>query len=137
MLEIMCLALNIFHEARNQSISGQIAVSQVVMNRVLDQRYPNTPCKVIKQGIHSGTGIPLRSKCQFSWYCDGKSDHPRDFDAFRWAQIVAQHVLSGESLDLVDGATHYHTLSVSPNWKIRKTQTTQIEDHVFYRWEKE
>ena len=48
---IVCLALNVYHEAKNQSLSGQIAVAEVVMNRVNDPRYPNNVCDVVKQGL--------------------------------------------------------------------------------------
>ena len=133
----LCLALNIYFEAQNQPVDGQIAVSQVVMNRVHDERFPNSVCDVIKQGVHSKkTGLPLRWKCHFSWYCDGISDKVTYIDSFRWAYVVAEHVITGQSGDLVDGATHYHATCVSPDWKIQKTKVTQIGDHIFYRWEK-
>ena len=78
--EVTCLAENMYYEARNQSFAGQLAVSNVVMNRVADDRYPDTICEVVKQGpvrpSWKGTGemIPVRNRCQFSWWCDGKSD---------------------------------------------------------------
>ena len=75
----ICLALNTYHEAKNQSLVGQIATAQVVMNRVADDRYPNTVCEVVKQGHTSflkkfNKNNAIRHRCQFSWYCDGKSD---------------------------------------------------------------
>ena len=80
---IMCLALNIYFEARNQPIEGQLAVAQVVINRVLDDRYPDHACDVITQGpTYPDSNLPIRHKCQFSWYCDGRSDRPTDFDAW-------------------------------------------------------
>ena len=92
---------------------------------------------MVKQGVHSKkTGLPLRWRCHFSWYCDGKSDKPVYLDAYRWAHVVAEHVISGKSGDLVNGATHYHATCVSPDWNIHKTRVTQIGDHIFYRWEK-
>ena len=133
----VCLALNIYFEAQNQPVEGQIAVSQVVMNRVRDARFPDEVCKVVKQGVHSKkTGLPLRWRCHFSWYCDGKSDKPTYFDAYRWSHVVAKHVISGKSGDLVNGSTHYHATRVSPDWNIQKTRVIQIGDHIFYRWEK-
>ena len=134
---LICLALNVYYEARDQPVDGQIAVTNVVMNRVADPRFPNTPCKVIKEGVHSKiTGRPLRWKCQFTWYCDGKKDKPHDLDAYRWAQIIAQHVGFGESGDITSGSTHYHAISVNPDWNIKKTKIGRIGDHIFYRWEK-
>ena len=74
---LMCMAFNIYHEANNQSMLGQIAVGQVVMNRVEDSRFPDTVCEVVKQAVtYKGTDKPVLHKCQFSWYCDGKNDEP-------------------------------------------------------------
>lgn len=134
----ICLALNTYHEAKNQSMIGQIATAQVVMNRVVDKRYPNTVCEVVKQGIkYKGSDIPVRHKCQFSWYCDGKDDMPKNEKAWFKAQDYARIVLSGRiALDVTEGATHYHATYVKPAWAKTKTRTTRIEKHIFYRWEK-
>ena len=135
----MCLALNTYHEAKNQSMIGQVATAQVVMNRVADSRYPNSVCEVVKQGPkYKGSDVPVRHKCQFSWFCDGKSDEPRrDSKEWRMAQEYARIVLSGRIvLDVTEGATHYHATYVRPAWAKTKTRTTRIERHIFYRWEK-
>ena len=141
---LMCLALNTYHEAKNQSMIGQVATAQVVMNRVADSRFPNTVCEVVKQGPHRPSWedpkkeYPVRHKCQFSWYCDGKSDEPRK-DSKEWfkAKEYARIVLSGRIvLDVTEGATHYHATYVKPAWAKTKTRTTRIESHIFYRWEK-
>ena len=136
---LMCLALNTYHEAKNQSMIGQVATAQVVMNRVADSRYPNTVCEVVKQGPkYKGSDVPVRHKCQFSWFCDGKSDEPKR-DSKEWfkAQDYARIVLSGRiALDVTEGATHYHATYVKPSWAKTKTRTTRIESHIFYRWEK-
>ena len=136
---LMCLALNTYHEAKNQSMIRQVATTQVVMNRVADSRYPNTVCEVVKQGPkYKGSDVPVRHKCQFSWFCDGKSDEPkRDSKEWRMAQEYARIVLSGRIvLDVTEGATHYHATYVKPSWAKTKTRTTRIESHIFYRWEK-
>ena len=136
---LMCLALNTYHEAKNQSMIGQVATAQVVMNRVADSRYPNTVCEVVKQGPkYKGSDVPVRHKCQFSWFCDGKSDEPKK-DSKEWfkAQDYARIVLSGRiALDVTECATHYHATYVKPSWAKTKTRTTRIESHIFYRWEK-
>ena len=136
---LMCLALNTYHEAKNQSMIGQVATAQVVMNRVADSRYPNTVCEVVKQGPkYKGSDVPVRHKCQFSWFCDGKSDEPKK-DSKEWfkAKEYARIVLSGRIvLDVTEGATHYHATYVRPSWAKTKTRTTRIESHIFYRWEK-
>ena len=134
----MCLALNTYHEAKNQSMIGQVATAQVVMNRVADSRYPNTVCEVVKQGPkYKGSDVPVRHKCQFSWFCDGKDDTPKNAKAWRPAQDVAFLVLYDKiKLDVTEGATHYHATYVRPSWAKTKKRTTRIEKHIFYRWEK-
>ena len=86
---IVCLALNVYHEAKNQSLAGQIAVAEVVMNRVDDPRYPNNVCDVVKQGLTYKwkPSVPIRNQCQFSWYCDGKSDVAKEKDAWEESTI--------------------------------------------------
>ena len=141
---LMCLALNTYHEAKNQSMIGQVATAQVVMNRVADSRFPNTICEVVKQGPHRPSWedpnkeYPIRHKCQFSWYCDGKSDEPKkDSKSWRKAQDVAFLVLYDKiKLDVTEVATHYHATYVRPSWAKTKRRTTRIEKHIFYRWEK-
>ena len=139
----ICLALNTYHEAKNQSMIGQIATAQVVMNRVADDRYPNTVCEVVKQGPHRPSWenpekeYPVKHRCQFSWYCDGKSDIPKNEKAWKKAQDYAYLVLYNRiNLDVTEGATHYHATYVRPAWAKTKTRTTRIEIHIFYRWEK-
>ena len=139
----ICLALNTYHEAKNQSTVGQIATAQVVMNRVEDKRFPNTVCEVVKQGPtrpsweDPNKEYPIRHRCQFSWYCDGKSDVPKNEKAWRKAQDVAFLVLYNKiQLDVTEGATHYHATYVKPAWAKTKKRTTRIEKHIFYRWEK-
>ena len=135
----MCMALNIYHEANNQSMLGQIAVGQVVMNRVADSRFPDTVCEVVKQAVtHKGTNKPILFRCSFSWYCDGKKDEP-DFDSFAWreAKYHAHIVMSGKIvIDVTQGATHYHATYVKPDWARTKKRTTKIDKHIFYRWER-
>ena len=140
---LVCLSLNIYHEAKNQSIVGQAAVAEVVMNRVADHRFPNTVCEVVKQGPHRPSWKdpnkehPIRHKCQFSWYCDGKSDEPRAAIHWRQAKDSARLVYHDRIvIDVTEGATHYHATYVKPSWAKTKTRTTRIESHIFYRWEK-
>ena len=134
---LVCLALNIYHEAKNQSFVGQMAVAQVVMNRVHDSRFPHTVCEVVKQGPTYSwkKDFPVRNKCQFSWYCDGKSDKVRNKDAWQTATLIAKGVLNGNLDDFVEGSTHYHATYVNPSWASSKTYVTRIDDHKFYRWE--
>ena len=139
----ICLALNTYHEAKNQSLVGQIATAQVVMNRVEDDRFPSTVCEVVKQGPTRPSWedpekeYPIKHRCQFSWYCDGKDDTPKNEKAWRKAQDVAFIVYYNKiQLDVTEGATHYHATYVRPSWAKTKKRTTRIEKHIFYRWEK-
>lgn len=134
---LVCLALNIYHEARDQPFIGQVAVAQVVMNRIQDERYPNNPCDVVRQGpTYSWTkDFPVRHRCQFSWYCDGKSDKAKDKEAWDQSVTIAHGVYHGNLDDFVEGATHYHAYYVYPEWAETKTKVVRIGDHIFYRWE--
>ena len=139
----ICLALNTYHEAKNQSLVGQIATAQVVMNRVEDDRFPNTICEVVKQGPTRPSWedpekeYAIKHRCQFSWYCDGKDDTPKNEKAWTKAQDVAFLVLYDKiKLDVTEGATHYHATYVKPSWARTKKRTTRIEKHIFYKWEK-
>ena len=134
---LVCLAMNIYWEARSQSTAGQIAVAQVVINRVNDSRYPDNVCDVVTQGVrHSGSDLPVKHKCQFSWFCDGLKDKPTDSKAWAKALLVAVTVHDGKTVDMLDGATHYHAVNVYPDWALTKTKTSRIDNHIFYRWEK-
>ena len=137
---VVCLAKNAYFEARNQSILSQIAVSQVVMNRVQHKDFPNTVCGVVYEAQLSkwykeklNKEVPLKDRCQFSWYCDGKADIIRDQDAYELALAVAHQVLSGYDMyDVTDGALWYHATYVKPYWAKEKLYTVKHEDHIFY-----
>ena len=136
---LMCMAANIYHEAKNQSMLGQFAVAQVVMNRVEDHRYPDTICEVVKQGLTYRNGKVVIGKCQFSWYCDGKGDDIPLYDrqVYRIAVEIARIIFFGQyNEDITEGATHYHANYVFPAWRKTKTKTLIVGDHIFYRWEK-
>ena len=97
--ELFCLAQNIYYEARGSSRADQMGVSDVVLNRVKDSRYPNTICEVVYQGKKKPSWkdptkiVMVRNKCQFSWYCDGKADQPPIGDAWHNAQMVAYEMV--------------------------------------------
>ena len=142
---VECMAQNMYFEARNQPFKGMLAVGQVTMNRVADSRYPNTVCEVVKQGPTSrwwlekhNKVVPLKHKCQFSWYCDGKSDKISSKDAKLYSIIraLAVKLVSWSWKDITYGSTHYHANYVLPEWASSKVQTITVGDHIFYRWEK-
>jgi len=141
--EAYCLAQNVYFEARNQPAAGQMAVMSVTLNRVNDDRFPNTVCGVVYEGptrpSWKGTGemIPVRNRCQFSWYCDGKSDEIKNKDTFGEILLLSELIINGtlSFIDITEGATHYHADYVRPAWAETKTRTIEIEDHIFYRWD--
>ena len=134
--EHYCLALNIYYEARGSNLADKAAVSDVVLNRVNDTRYPNTICEVVKQGKQHPSGQMVRNACQFSWYCDGKSDVPLDKDRWFEAQMIAWGFLEYDKYrGITEGATHYHATYVSPRWAKDLQMVGRIGAHIFYRWE--
>ena len=136
---LVCMAHAIYFEARSESTVGQIAVGQVIMNRVSDHRYPDSVCEVVTDGLRYSWDNRkiVRDKCAFSFYCDGKPEHISDQQAYSWAEEIAWSLIEGDLniIDLTDGSTHYHAHYVEPYWKDRFTQTVRIDDHIFYRWE--
>ena len=132
--ELECMSKNIYFEAALESTAGKMAVAQVTMNRVRSTQYPNTVCAVITQGKHYKNGFPVRDRCQFSWYCDGKDDVPHKGSMWRESQEVARYVLMKPDLmDITDGATHYHADYIpSPRWADPHRKTVEIDTHIFF-----
>jgi len=144
--QITCLANNIYFEARGQGKVGWIAVAFVTVNRMNDKRYPNTICGVVHQAPtreswkKNGKYYPIRNKCQFSWYCDGKADTIYNTKLYDEIYAFVHNIMTSDYIikyiDITDGATHYHADYVTPAWAETKTKTAEIGDHIFYRWEK-
>ena len=139
--EVTCMAKNIFFEAAVESTAGKLAVAHVTLNRVDSKHFPSSVCEVVYEGPHytgaNGQLYPVRDRCQFSWYCDGKGDDPREGSGL-WedAQELAKYVLlrQEELPDITDGALHYHASYIdAPIWAKRKKITTKIDTHIFYR----
>mgnify|MGYP000374421344 FL=1 len=131
---MLCLATAVYFEARGEPTVGQVAVAAVIMNRVEDRRFPNDVCSVVKQGPLYRSGAPVRHKCQFSFYCDGKSDKMRDKAAKLRATRISELVLSRTIMDPTEGSTFYHADYVLPSWASTKSRVVQINQHVFYKW---
>jgi spore germination cell wall hydrolase CwlJ-like protein len=119
--QINCMAENVYFEAGNQGQRGMVAVSNVVMNRVADKRFPKTACGVIKQRWNGS--------CQFSWVCNNPSI--RDRNLYERSKKVAEQVYLGNERDITSGALFYHATYISPGW--RRTKVAVIGDHIFYR----
>jgi spore germination cell wall hydrolase CwlJ-like protein len=125
--ELHCLALTVYFEARGEPAPGRSAVAHVVMNRVADSRFPRSVCGVVRQG-----GDRTRFGCQFTWWCDGRSDRPRDLAQWYTALAIALNVYCGDSSDPTSGALWYHATYVSPAWRHQLVRITRIGQHVFY-----
>lgn len=123
-----CLSEALYFEARGESVKGQFAVAEVILNRVESTKYPNSVCGVIKQG----TG--KKYQCQFTYTCDGKKELFNEAAAQKNTQKIAAALLSGEvERDLTKGATHYHTKAVNPSWARKFPRVVTIGVHHFYR----
>jgi spore germination cell wall hydrolase CwlJ-like protein len=112
---IACIATAIYFEARSEPLLGQIAVAHVIMNRVEDKNFPNDPCTVVTQSktYSWNPDVPIRNKCQFSFYCDG--------------------VYHSRVSDPTDGSVYYHADYVAPVWASKKRYYRQIKTHIFYK----
>lgn len=133
--ELRCMALNIYHEARGESIHGQYAVAEVVMNRVTHARYPNTICSVIRDGVYHtwNPAIVVRHKCAWSWWCDGRSDAVTDIHAYRIAYTIAMEVVMDPFYNpTIPYSLYYHADYVSPDWAQEKVRVAVIDTHIFY-----
>lgn len=122
-----CLSEALYFEARGETVKGQFAVAEVIMNRVKSGRYPDTLCGVIRQG----TG--KKYQCQFTYTCDGRKEVIAEKQAFERVSKVARTIIDGVSQELTNGATHYHTTSVRPSWSRVYKKTAKIGVHIFYR----
>ena len=119
---LVCLATNIYHEARGESYEGQLAVAQVTLNRVESTRYPDNVCDVVYQ------------PWQFSWTNDHISDEIKDQAAYKTALMAASQVMNGHRDPELTRSTHYHTHAVNPKWATASDTTyfKTIGEHRFY-----
>lgn len=125
--ERRCLAVAIYFEARGEPKRGQIAVGQVILNRVRSPLFPATVCGVVYQG-------QMRKGCQFSFTCDGRTDTPRKSAQWDLAQRLSQEIMAGEHwLPEVGYSTYYHANYVHPRWAYRMNKIDRIGRHIFYK----
>ncbi len=126
--ELRCMATAIYFEARDEPIRGQLAVAQVIMNRIRSPFYPKTVCGVVYQGERNRTG------CQFSFTCTGKHNAIKEKEEWATSVKLAKQVIAGEVwVDEVGHATHYHATYVHPNWRKELDKVAQIGGHIFYK----
>ncbi|MBK8085896.1 MAG: cell wall hydrolase [Devosia sp.] len=129
--EVWCMATAIYFEARSESYRGQVAVGQVVMNRVAHRLYPETICGVVFQNQNK------RNACQFSFACDGIPERVTEKKAWDQAMATAKDVIAGkEYLTEVGYSTHYHATYVYPHRAPRMKKNTKIGLHVFYQFKR-
>ncbi|MEM1231007.1 MAG: cell wall hydrolase [Pseudomonadota bacterium] len=121
-----CLALSMYWEAKAEGRAGMRAVGHVILNRMASPRFPDTPCAVVYEG---GETPP----CQFSWYCDGRSDKPTEATNWATAQGLAQELLEGKLRDTTGNAVFFHATRLKTPWKVPRTKTVTIGKHVFYK----
>ena len=127
--DLNCLSQAIYFEARGESYRGQVAVAQVVMNRLAHPLYPKTICNVVFQDAGH------RDACQFSFACDGIPEVINEPGPWKQAQEIAGKVASGELyLTEVGAATHYHATYVYPDWAPQLKRVTKIGMHIFYKF---
>lgn len=119
-----CLRQALYFEARGESLKGQFAVAEVILNRVDSAAYPDTVCAVV--GQQSG------GSCQFSYVCDGHADRMHEAGAVEVAGRIAALMLNGGARSLTEGATYFHSKAVQPSWASRFTRTASIGAHMFY-----
>ncbi len=123
-----CLAKALYFEARGEPVAGQVAVAEVVLNRVESPRYPATVCKVVNQA--------RLGSCQFSFMCDGKAETVDDQSSWNRAAKIARAMIDGAPRRLTGGATHFHADFVQPFWARKFAKTAEIGGHLFYRPER-
>ena len=127
-----CLAQAIYHEARGETATGQMAVANIIVNRARSNRFPSTLCGVIYQNADKG-----RYRCQFTFACDGRDDTPGERRAWLNSQELARKVYAefaqGEDIGVLPGsALYYHTTAVRPSWANTFSRVAVVDSHIFY-----
>ena len=125
--QMSCLAEALYFEARGEPIQGQLAVGEVILNRVEDTRYPSSICRVINQG----TG--RRFACQFTYTCDGKLETVHERKPYEMALKIAKILMTTHDGKLTRGSTHYHSNYVNPRWSKKFERVAKFGRHIFYR----
>ena len=130
--EHQCLQEAMYFEARSEGSVGMLAVGIVIKNRVASEKYPETYCGVIRQGYYRG-GRPIKGRCQFSYWCDGKHERPNEKESWLSAGSMARLVMTTNIIiEGMEGATHYHARYVSPQWSYSHRKLAKIGQHIFY-----
>ncbi|WP_223553223.1 cell wall hydrolase [Pseudomonas sp. BF-R-01] len=123
---ITCLARSIYWEAKGKSSADMEAVASVVMNRLGHEGFPDTVCAVVKQGSET-------KNCQFSWWCDGRSDQVQEETQYTIAKEIARKALNKQLNDRTHGAMYFHDRNVHPDWAGKYIKTTETSMFLFYK----
>ena len=123
---ITCLARTIYWEAKSEGVAGMEAIANVVMNRLGHEGFPDTICGVVRQGHERGA-------CQFSWWCDGRSDNAKENESYVTAKEVARKALNRQLPDRTGGALYFHHRKVTPQWSAKYIRTASVGEHLFYK----
>ena len=128
-----CLVEALYHEARSESFIGMLSVANVILTRKESSNFPDTICKVVHQGKY-WKGNPIKDKCHFSYWCDGRPERFTDIAGLIKSINVAEMSLKGIQIKQTVGATHYHASYVTPGWASDPNFKSlgQIGTHVFY-----
>ena len=129
-----CLAMALYHEARGEPLEGQVAVGNVIMNRVDSKYHPDTVCGVVYKNAHR------KNACQFSFACDGISDRPKETGAWAKKLAIAEALLACDDecretkrgVGGIESSTHYHATYVSPSWARKLEKKGKVGNHIFY-----
>lgn len=130
--EVGCLVEAVYFEARSESFIGQLAVAQVILNRVYSNKFSSSICGVVHEGVYRG-GKPVRHRCSFSYWCDGKSERIRNPKAYKTALIVSHLSLQGVKIEGLDKSLYYHTFYVKPKWSKERKFLRRVGSHLFYK----
>lgn len=131
--DVTCLADTVYFEARSENILGQLAVAQVVMNRVFSSNGLDTVCDVVYKGKMSKSGRMIKNKCQFSFYCDGKPERIHDIEGYNQSSVVATLSMSGVYIQGLEEATSFHAVGSKPKWVKQKVFLRRVGNHMFYK----
>jgi spore germination cell wall hydrolase CwlJ-like protein len=123
---ITCLSRTIYWEARGEGAAGMEAIANVVMNRLGHEGFPNSICKVVMQGREQGS-------CQFSWWCDGRSDDAKEDKSYAIAKEIARKALNRQLTDRTGGALYFLQRKTTTNWSKEYIKTVEIGEFVFYK----
>lgn len=123
---ITCLSRTIYWEAKGEGESGMEAIANVVMNRLGHEGFPGTICDIVRQGSEQGS-------CQFSWWCDGRSDDAQEEKSYEIAKEIARKALNRQLRDWTGGALYFHHRKVTPSWSSEFIKTAEVGEHIFYK----